>query len=194
MQYICILLPPSLYAASIYMIYGRIVVLVDKAELSLIAPHKVTKVFVLGDALAFMTQLGGGSLMTSSSTKNTGATILMAGLIIQLLSFGIFLVTSVTFESRLRKSMLFRRRTSWRTLLYVLFFAAALIIVRCIYRIIEAAQGSGGYLATHEAYIYVFDALPMFVVQFVFHFCPPGKVSGLVSGPSKSSYFDLDEI
>ena len=65
-QYICILLPPSLYAASIYMIYGRIVVLVDKAELSLIAPHKVTKVFVLGDALAFMTQLGGGSLMTST--------------------------------------------------------------------------------------------------------------------------------
>ncbi|PYI16262.1 RTA1 like protein [Aspergillus violaceofuscus CBS 115571] len=191
-QYICILLPPSLYAASIYMLYGRIVLLVHQPALSIIAPTKVTKIFVLGDTLSFLTQLGGGSMMCSTSTAQTGQKVLIVGLIIQLLFFGLFFLTAVIFEMRLRKMMLFRRRTHWRTLLYFCFVAAALIILRCVYRVIEAAQGSGGFLATHEAYIYCFDAVPMFVVQAVFHLCPPGKA--LRSSEAEGHYGDMEEL
>ncbi|RAL12588.1 RTA1 domain-containing protein [Aspergillus homomorphus CBS 101889] len=193
-QYICILLPPSLYAASIYMLYGRIVLLVSQPQLSIIAPTKVTTVFVLGDTLSFLTQLGGGSMMCSASTEETGQKVLIAGLIIQLLSFGLFFVTAIIFEMRLRRLMLFRNRTAWRTLLYFCFVAAALIILRCVYRVIEATQGSRGFLSTHEAYIYCFDALPMFLVQGIFHFCAPGKALRTGGGSAKASYENTDEL
>ncbi|KAJ6036703.1 RTA1 domain protein [Penicillium herquei] len=187
MQYILILLPPSLYAASIYMIFGRIVNLTAQPHLSLVSPEKVTKIFVLGDMVSFLTQLGGGSMEASTSTASLGSKILMLGLFVQLLSFGLFLSTAVVFEVRLRKHMLFRQATSWRTLLYLLFVASALIIIRCIYRMMEAGQGSSGYFATHEAFIYCFDMLPMLTVQTAFHFCPPGRALRPPRGQGKDT-------
>jgi hypothetical protein len=53
-QSMFIILPPSLYAATIYMTYGRIVVHVGKPHLSIISPQKVTKDFVMGDITAFL--------------------------------------------------------------------------------------------------------------------------------------------
>ncbi|KAJ5629390.1 RTA1 domain protein [Penicillium herquei] len=187
MQYILILLPPSLYAASIYMIFGRIVNITAQPRLSLVSPEKVTKIFVIGDLVSFLTQLGGGSMEASTSTASLGSKILMVGLFVQLLSFGLFLSTAVVFEVRLRKLMLFREATSWRTLLYLLFAASALIIIRCIYRMMEAGQGSTGYFATHEAFIYCFDMLPMLTVQTAFHFCPPGRALRPKRGQEKDT-------
>jgi hypothetical protein len=60
MQSLFIILPPSLYAATIYMIYGRLVLFVNAAEASIIRPTLVTKVFVCGDVVAFFMQAGGG--------------------------------------------------------------------------------------------------------------------------------------
>jgi hypothetical protein len=69
-QSLCIILPPSLYAATIYMIFGRLVVFVDSPEASLIRPTRVTKIFVCGDVLAFLMQAGGGGQMANAKTAN----------------------------------------------------------------------------------------------------------------------------
>ena len=45
-----------------------------------------------------------------------------------------------------------------------------------MFRIIEFGQGHGGYLASHEVYLYIFDAAPMLVVQAMFHFIHAGDV------------------
>ena len=58
-QSVLLLLGPTLFAASIYMILGRMVVLLDADNYSLISPKWLTKVFVLGDVLSFFTQSGG---------------------------------------------------------------------------------------------------------------------------------------
>lgn len=58
-QSILLLLGPTLFAASIYMILGRLVVLLEAEKYSLIKPRWLTKVFVLGDVLAFFAQGGG---------------------------------------------------------------------------------------------------------------------------------------
>lgn len=59
LQSLFILLGPSLFAASIYMILGRIVLLVDGDSRSLIRATRLTKIFVLGDVLSFFIQSGG---------------------------------------------------------------------------------------------------------------------------------------
>ncbi|CAI4233480.1 AMM_1a_G0000080.mRNA.1.CDS.1 [Saccharomyces cerevisiae] len=49
-----------------------------------------------------------------------------------------------------------------------LLLASVLIMVRSIVRIVEFIQGFDGYIITHEYFIYVFDAVPMFLVVLAF--------------------------
>ncbi|PVH77672.1 putative RTA1 domain protein [Cadophora sp. DSE1049] len=175
LQSLFLILPPSLYAATIYMIYGRIVLLVNAPQASLIRPTWVTKIFVTGDVISFLMQAGGGGLTASSNpdTARLGQNILMVGLVLQLIFFGIFLTISLIFFRRVRSTPSYlttstpvkHNKHSWQTLLKFLFVSAALIIFRCVFRIIEFAQGDDGYLMKKEVFIYVFDAAPMLIVQ-----------------------------
>ncbi|KAL4966985.1 RTA1 domain-containing protein [Aspergillus stella-maris] len=164
--YVCqskfIILPPSLYAATIYMTYGRIVTYIDKPHLTIIRPQKVTKVFVIGDVSAFLLQLAGGGMQTINSMRNIGQKILVIGLLVQLIFFGFFLYVSGNFQNRLRQCGYgWFGGGRWRRLLHILLLVSVLVI---------------GYLYSHEAYAYLFDAIPMFFVQAVFHFYHPGKI------------------
>lgn len=58
-QSLLLLLAPALFAASIYMILGRIIRLVDAEQHSLIRTKFLTKIFVAGDVLSFFVQSGG---------------------------------------------------------------------------------------------------------------------------------------
>ncbi|EKD17673.1 uncharacterized protein L3040_003555 [Drepanopeziza brunnea f. sp. 'multigermtubi'] len=190
-QALFLILPPSLYAATIYMMYGRIVVFVEAPEASLIRPKWVTKIFVTGDLLAFVMQGGGGGLTASDNpdTAMMGQDILMAGLVAQLIFFCFFLLISLVFWKRMRSSPTYYSmpkygKYSWQQLLKLLLAAAAIIIFRCVFRIIEFSQGDDGALMKKEWYIYAGDFAPMLFVQCAFHWMhtqdvfPPGGVSG----------------
>lgn len=186
-QNICTLLPPSLYAATIYMIYGRVVIHLREPRLSLISPYKVTKIFVVGDAIAFLTQASGGGMMAIDSMADIGQKITIVGLFVQLGFFGFFLTVTGTFVQRLR-TRVGKGAGGLLTpapvpgdverLLVVLLVVSGVIIVRCLYRIVEFCQGNDGYLMSHEVFMYVFDTIPMFGVQAVFHFFHPGRILG----------------
>ena len=64
MQSLLILLGPALYAASIYMVLGRLIRLLDAHHHSLVRTKWLTKLFVTGDVLSFLTQ-GAGMLRPS---------------------------------------------------------------------------------------------------------------------------------
>ncbi|CAG8004250.1 unnamed protein product [Penicillium salamii] len=180
-QSLFIILPPSLYAATLYVIYGRIVLFVNAPEASMIRPNRVTKIFVCGDVLAFFLQAGGGGMMAEPTMSNAGQKIMLIGLFIQLLFFGFFLVISLVFWKRMRsspKSYTIPRygKHTWSALLKMLLMAAVIVILRCVFRIIEFAEGIDGYISTHEVYMYIFDAAPMFFVQILFHLVHAGNV------------------
>lgn len=180
MQSLFLILPPSLYAATIYMIYGRLVLFVDAAHLSLIRPTRVTKIFVTGDVIGFLIQGGGGGMLASEGNETLGRNILLVGLFFQLAFFGFFIVVSGVFNYRVNKEGLGMQTAGgkyrWRTMMKVLYAASVLIIVRCIFRVIEFSGGENGRLRTEEVWMYVFDAVPMLVVQCVFHFVHGGMV------------------
>src|SRR4051812_15222011 len=58
-QSLMLLLAPTLFAASIYMILARIVKLTDGEQHSVIRVKWLTPTFVAGDVLSFLTQSGG---------------------------------------------------------------------------------------------------------------------------------------
>lgn len=182
-QSLFIILPPSLYAATIYMIYGRLVVFVDAAAASIIRPSRVTKIFVTGDVLAFFMQAGGGGMMAVAEMADLGQKIMLVGLFVQLLFFGFFLVIAVVFFRRLKNSPAGRMvprygRHEWSALLKMMLCAAVVVIARCVFRVVEFAQGHSGYLASREVFVYVCDTLPMLLVQVMFHFVRADEVFG----------------
>jgi len=62
MQTILLLVAPALFAASIYMILGRLIIFTDGESMAPIRARWLTKIFVGGDLVSFLTQAGGNSL------------------------------------------------------------------------------------------------------------------------------------
>ncbi len=67
-------------------------------------------------------------------------------------------------------------RFSWRALLYSLYVASLLILIRSIFRIIEFQEGYRGFVDIHEFFFYVFDTLLMFAVMAIFAVFHPGLI------------------
>ncbi|KAK7606683.1 RTA1 like protein-domain-containing protein [Phyllosticta paracitricarpa] len=55
----------------------------------------------------------------------------------------------------------------------ILYVASLLILWRSVYRLAEYIQDSDGSLQMHEVYVYVFDALLMFITCIVFNIWHP---------------------
>ncbi|CAG9939871.1 unnamed protein product [Clonostachys rosea f. rosea IK726] len=178
-QSMLILLGPAFYAASIYMLLGRLVVLIDGEQNCLISTRWLTKIFLLGDILSIFGQGGGGGLLAASSSQSTqdmGNTIIMLGLGIQLVFFGGFMVVTVLFHIRMNRRPTVKSRGTlipWKMFLYVLYVASMLIMVRSVFRLIEYAQGYSGALLQKEIYVYALDAFLMLLVSAIFAWYHP---------------------
>ncbi|KAB2109116.1 hypothetical protein AG0111_0g2785 [Alternaria gaisen] len=168
-QTMLILLAPILFAATIYMFMGRLVLASGHKKASIIRPTWLTKVFLGGDILCFLVQAAGASMLVktdaSHSTGDLGKYIILGGLLIQIVVFGFFLVVAAIFHLRAGKVKTWRAGTvrmfNWRKYMVTLYIASGLVTVRNIFRVVEYVMGNEGYLLTHEWPIYVFDALPM---------------------------------
>lgn len=106
-----------------------------------------------------------------------GQNITIIGLFVQLIFFGVFSTVSIISYQRVEKSKGVRTlHMPYGVLLYVLFMVSALIIIRCLYRIVEFCQDNNGYLMSHGMFLNVFYTIPMSVVQAIFHYYHPEDV------------------
>ncbi|KAF0327599.1 hypothetical protein K4K61_008112 [Colletotrichum sp. SAR11_59] len=183
-QTLCLLVAPALFAASIYMVLGRLILYLQCAPLSPIKPSRLTKIFVVGDVLSFLVQVMGAGLLAQAKSMNTGKTIILLGLAVQLIFFGLFVVVAAVFHRRLldrvppavlheeANSGWQRHTRGWRGVMSVLYVASGLIFVRSLFRLVEYVEGNDGVLLSTEVYLYIFDALLMLgvvAVSAVFH-------------------------
>lgn len=59
LQTILVLVAPALYAASIYMVLGRIILVTEGEKYAIVGKKWLTKIFVTGDVISFMLQGAG---------------------------------------------------------------------------------------------------------------------------------------
>ncbi|RSM10751.1 hypothetical protein CEP52_003396 [Fusarium oligoseptatum] len=173
MQAVLILVAPALYAASIYMILGRLIRTLDAQHLFFIPVNWVTKIFVAGDVLSFTLQASGGALASGKTIDlyRLGEKVIVAGLFVQIGIFGLFVISTALFHSKIRKNptpVASHGDIPGKRHLGALYITSALILVRSIFRVIEYLQGNDGYLISHEVFLYVFDALLMAAVMVIF--------------------------
>ncbi|KAH8433946.1 RTA1 domain-containing protein [Aspergillus melleus] len=181
-QSLMLLLAPALFAASVYMILGRIIRLLNAGSVSLIRPSWLTKIFVTGDVLSFFIQSGGGGILAkadSKDKKDLGEHMIIVGLFVQIVFFGFFIVVSIVFHRRMLATPMHQMvssRLPWTKYMKVLYVVSVLIMVRSVYRVAEYVQGSDGALQGTEAYLYVFDAALMFLCCIIFNVYHPSKI------------------
>ncbi|PYI16916.1 RTA1-domain-containing protein [Aspergillus violaceofuscus CBS 115571] len=203
MQSLLLLVAPSLFAASIYMILARIIRLTDGDTRSVLPAHWITRVFVVGDVLAFLAQAGGelspflstirplladkslnhsGGLLAksnSSTTTKTANWIVITGLAIQIVFFAAFILVSAIFHRRMRSHPTRRARRTrvpWSGFLWVLYLTNALILGRSVFRVVEFAMGRDGVLQRREVWLYVFDGGVMALVMLLLLVWHPSRL------------------
>ncbi|OQE36707.1 hypothetical protein PENCOP_c011G07239 [Penicillium coprophilum] len=184
-QTLCLLLAPALLAASIYMLLGRIILVLQAESHAILKKKWLTKVFVTGDVMSFLLQGAGGGIQSSGSLDGmkTGERIIIAGLFVQIIFFGFFIVVTVLFDMKLRRYPIPRCASGeipWRKYLNILYVTSFLILVRSVFRLVEYIQGNQGFLLHHEVYLYVFDSLLVFFAMVVFNVAHPHQITRLL--------------
>lgn len=154
------------------MILGRLITRLPAGPTrSFIRPSWLTKVFVLGDVLSFLVQSSGGGLIASKRQAELGQTVIVSGLVLQIVTFGVFLAAAVAFHIRYSRLLSCARPEAglpWRKVLLMLYTVSALIMVRSVFRVAEYIQGREGYSMTHQWTLFVFDSSLMFLVTVAF--------------------------
>ncbi|KAK4055686.1 hypothetical protein OIV83_000232 [Microbotryomycetes sp. JL201] len=125
-------------------------------------------------------QAVGGAMSSMALQRNesadTGTHIMVAGVCIQLAAMLAFVICAIVFWRRVRQDpelphRLRGNKTKW--LAYGSAWASFWILLRCVYRVIELAEGWTGYLITTEPFFWGLDAIPMVLTQAVFLFTWP---------------------
>ncbi|PYI08042.1 RTA1-domain-containing protein [Aspergillus sclerotiicarbonarius CBS 121057] len=182
MQELLLLVAPSLFAASIYMILGRIILVTKGDSRSLIPGRWITRIFVVGDIIAFLAQAGGGGILsqaTTSSQERLGNWVIIGGLLVQIIFFVLFILVSGLFHVRMRNHptrQARKTRVPWNRFLGVLYITNGLILARSVFRVIEFAQETDGALQRREVWLYVFDGLLMFLVMVILLLYHPSRL------------------
>lgn len=129
-------------------------------------------------------------MVSNSNDPSTGEHIIIGGLFVQIIFFGLFTISAVVFQTRINKAPTTRSielKSLWTRHMIALYTASILILIRSVIRVVEYLQGYDGYLMKHEAFIYVFDALLMFITVLVLQYEHPSEINCLIGRGHKYS-------
>lgn len=123
----------------------------------------------------------------SLSAMDIGANIVIGGLAVQLLFFGFFVIVSAVFHWRVKKQPQsihefirptrgFSSRITWESVMYALYAACLLILVRSVFRVVEFVEGNNGFIMRREYLLYIFDACLMSLTGLVLIVIYPGHL------------------
>lgn len=174
---------PPIYAAAEYNILGRLMhYLPMHASLN---PGRLVYLFIyIGVLVEALTGAGAGRIARSelgSQRYKTGGTLIAAALLIQGAVELIFVYMVATLHLRCkRKGML---TPNVRTVCFTLYGTAGLVVLRCLFRAVEAftqylSDCEGYYcggVVNREWYLYVFEAAPMLVYTYWLNLIHPGR-------------------
>ena len=119
--------------------------------------------------------------MAKAKTKDDqkmGENVILGGLGIQLIFFGFFVITTITFHRRIIKKPTVRSSSitsPWRQHILALYVSSLLIMVRSVFRMIEFGMGNDSVLMQSEAYLLGLDGALILIVAVVFLWSHPSR-------------------
>ncbi|CAG1984872.1 unnamed protein product [Fusarium graminearum] len=161
-------LAPVLIAAGNYLLISRLILAVlppSHHRILKIPGRHLTPIFVVCDIIAFLIQ-GSGSGVASSNNwqgemERIGVKILIAGLTLQLMAFSFFICVFRHFHVLANRMAVNSAPKGWKKVVLSVYISSILIMIRCVFRVIEFAGGRDSYAFNHEWLFWVFESLPM---------------------------------
>ncbi|KAK3115226.1 phospholipid-translocating ATPase rsb1 [Teratosphaeriaceae sp. CCFEE 6253] len=129
---ITLTIAPVFVSAAIYLSLTRILVLYGQ-NLSRVTPRIVAISFMSSDFMSLLLQAAGGGIADSANTdslKNIGVDIMIAGLVLQAISLGVFLLFGADFAWRCRRGVLDQdpeRRRTRNSMIFKAFLAGMIL-------------------------------------------------------------------
>ncbi|GIZ48396.1 hypothetical protein CKM354_001145800 [Cercospora kikuchii] len=174
---------PIFLAATMYMSISRIVTTLDAAELSPIRPRWLSKIFVLGDVVCFLVQLSGTGMTITIDSKiqDIGQKVVVVGLVFQIVVFVAFIWIVCVFFQRCRQQA-GADGLKWKRFIIALLAGSVCIVLRNLVVGIKHAQGGAGFVASHEVFAYLFEAVPIFIAVCLLLVYQPGRLQRSMKG------------
>lgn len=166
---------PPVYALINYFILSRILYYIP--YLAPIHPGRVATTFIgLDGVCEILIGQGAWRMANSSLTekeRQVGANLVTASLCLQAFLFGTFGVLAAQFHRRANRLGILSK--DLRTVLYTLYTSAAIVTIRCIYRLVEYFEGWDSHIYKNEIYFWIFEATIMLLNTFLLNLYHPGK-------------------
>ena len=151
----------------------------------------MSAVFIFVDAGCLASHLIGALVPISGhpAANEVSEKVLLAGLVAELFALTIFF--GMTFEIHQRVKTAYQieeicgsdekgveatKVKGWRKFFMSLEVMAVLLAVRSLVRYMEYAEGNDGFVASHEVFIYLFDAVPLCIIMVLFVVLHPQKL------------------
>ncbi|KEI39839.1 uncharacterized protein L969DRAFT_93679 [Mixia osmundae IAM 14324] len=159
---VCLTIAPVFFSAACY---ATLVLIVSQLSqyghaTPRYSPRSMTIFFCLADFLSLVCQAIGGALTSTAKTtsaRDTGTHIFLAGIVFQLVMMLVFLALYLEFFYTYNRHV---PRKVARLALGVLLASVA-IVIRGLYRTVELSEGWTRGPMIHEPYFFVFDAAMM---------------------------------
>ncbi|CAN6601956.1 sphingoid long-chain base transporter Rsb1p [Trichomonascus vanleenenianus] len=197
-QIICLTLGPAFLMGGVYYQLAKLVTIYGE-QYSILRPMHYSALFITCDLISIVLQAIGGGMAAVAVRQDedtaSGTHIMVAGIAFQVFSMTLFLVCFGWFMWKVykayRKSVSggtgdpfnpkyahIRRSVWFRLLPYAIVMASLCVYVRCVYRVVELAQGWRGFIITHEIYLFILDALFIALAAFILAVVHPGFALG----------------
>jgi hypothetical protein len=166
------------------MVLSRVIRSVHAEHHSIIRITWLTRIFILTDILSFMVKSTGASLQTNEDIdSDLGKAVVLIGLSIQVIAFGLFILAAILFHVRIRRrptTASTYHKSSLKRTMVMLYFVNGLIMCRSVFRIVEYSMGIDSYLFKNEWPLYIFDGEFVMLSMFCFAKWYPGPFVSMV--------------
>ncbi|KAE8357495.1 parasitic phase-specific protein PSP-1 [Aspergillus caelatus] len=185
MQIICITVAPIFFCAAIYVLLVRIILLIDE-RLSRISPRYLSWIFISFDVISLVLQAVGGALSCVGENKDdiqVGTDISLAGLIFQVVTLTLFVALFVDYLSACRQYSNHKALTrQMNFFLSFLFLSILLILLRCVYRVVELHGGYFSHFFRDEPLFIALETAIMCAAAVCLNVGHPGLIFGRRKG------------
>ncbi|PYI07199.1 RTA1-domain-containing protein [Aspergillus sclerotiicarbonarius CBS 121057] len=179
MQIICITVAPVFFCSAIYVLLSQVINHID-ASISRFNPKYFYWIFIPCDIISLILQAVGGALSCVGQTTdaiNVGVNISMAGLIFQVITLAIFCglfldYLNACWRSPARKAV----NRPMKIFLIFMFSSVFLILLRCVYRIVELHAGYFSPTFRDESLFIALESGVMCAAAICLHPGHPGLV------------------
>ncbi|CCH41872.1 Sphingoid long-chain base transporter [Wickerhamomyces ciferrii] len=197
-QIICLTIAPAFIMGGIYILLTKFIMIYG-IKFALVKPIMLySYIFIFCDVVSLVIQAAGGGIAAVSLVENesslSGTHVMVAGLAFQVFSMSIYIFLYLHYFYKIKffnkrehlklesefnpKYAELRSKRIFQIFPFVVFLAVIFVYVRCIYRVVELAEGWDGFLITHEVYFMILDALMMGLAIIILIFFHPGFVFG----------------